>query len=254
MIKHKASLAAAVLLASSQMAHASDLNINGFLSVGASMLDENKASIAGSDSKGGFKNDTVLGLQVSKQINKTTSATGQLVSRGQQDYDTEASWAFVTYSASETTDIRMGRLRIPFFQYSDFLEVGYAYNWIRTPGEVYRIPFSSIDGVDITKNFSTSSVDGSVQFYYGRYQGDFNTSSESYDADFRNFSGIVLSTTMGNFGTRLSYHQAELEMDTSDPTSTLGAAVAGANGIATLLGDPGAAEEFNFSGQTQSFS
>lgn len=260
-------------LAIASPAMANDLNINGFLSVGASMLDDNKASIAGADNQGGFKNDTVLGLQVQKQVNDSTSATGQLVSRGSDDYSTEAAWAFVTYAANDDLDLRMGRLRIPFFQYSDFLEVGYAFNWIRPPSEVYRVPFSSLDGVDLTQRFSSGSIDGSVQIYYGRFQGDFNTGTDVYASDYRNFAGVALTTNMGNFGTRLSYHQAEIIMDTTDTTTALGAAVgaAGAIGLVpdgvdvgtatgnaalaglTGVGDASAAEDFNFTGQTSQF-
>ena len=232
---------------------ANDLNINGFLSVGANILDDDKASIAGADNQGGFKQDTVLGLQVQKQINDTTSATGQLVSRGSADYSTEAAWAFVTYAANDDLDLRMGRLRIPFFQYSDFLEVGYAYNWVRPPGEVYRVPFSSIDGIDLTQRFSSGSIDGSVQFYYGRFEGEFDTGADQYASDYRNFTGLVLSANSGDFGTRISYHQAEIIMDTSDPTTALGAASAGAALIAAGIGDPSAAEDFNFTGQTSQF-
>lgn len=200
----------AIAIASPAMAD--DININGFLSVGASMLDDNKASIAGADNQGGFKQDTILGLQVSKQINETTSATGQLVSRGSDDYSTEAAWAFVTYAANDDLDLRMGRLRVPFFYYSDFLDVGYAFNWVRPPSEVYRIPFSSIDGFDLTQRFSSGDIDGSVQFYYGRFDGPLEAGGVTYDADFRNFTGISLSTNMGDFGSRLSYNQADLIM------------------------------------------
>jgi hypothetical protein len=48
----------AIAIASPVMAD--DININGFLSVGASMLDDNKASIAGADNQGGFKQNTIL--------------------------------------------------------------------------------------------------------------------------------------------------------------------------------------------------
>lgn len=161
----------ASLIAAPAMA-GEDLQINGFLSVGATMADSNDATIAGADNQGGFKNDNVLGLQIQKQINDSTTVTGQLVSRGTDDYKTEAAWAFVTYAATDDLDLRMGRLRIPFFYYSDFLEVGYAYNWVRSPEEVYRIGFSSIDGIDLTQRFSSGNFDGSVQFYYGRFQGD----------------------------------------------------------------------------------
>lgn len=130
-------------LAIASPAMASDLNINGFLSVGATMLDDDKVEVAGADTQGGFKQNTILGLQVSKQVNDSTSVTGQLVSRGSDDYSTEAAWAFVTYAANDNLDLRMGRLRIPAFYYSDFLEVGYTYNSIRPAEEVYRLPFSS---------------------------------------------------------------------------------------------------------------
>lgn len=241
----------AIAIASPTMA--SDLNVNGFLSVGASMLDDNKASIAGADNQGGFKNDTVLGLQIQKQVNDSTTATGQLVSRGSDEYATEAAWAFVTYAANDNLDLRMGRLRIPFFQYSDFLEVGYAFNWVRPPSEVYRVPFSSLDGVDLTQRFSSGSIDGSVQVYYGRFQGDFNTGTDVYASDYRNFAGLAFAANMGNFGTRLSYHQAEIIMNTTDLTTALGAAGAAASAIATGLGDPSAADDFNFTGQTSQF-
>ena len=254
-------------------AHANDLNINGFLSVGANILDDDKASIAGADNQGGFKQDTVLGLQVQKQINDTTSATGQLVSRGSDDYSTEAAWAFVTYAANDDLDLRMGRLRIPFFQYSDFLEVGYAFNWVRPPSEVYRVPFSSLDGIDLTQRFSSGNIDGSVQVYYGRFDGEFDTGDDQYNSDFRNFAGVAFSANMGNFGTRLSYHQAEITMETENTTTVLGGAVAAATAIGAVpngvnvgaatsnpklagftgVGDSKATEDFNFSGQTSYF-
>jgi hypothetical protein len=81
----------------------------------------------------------------------------------------------------------------------------------------------------------------------------FDTGTDEYASDYRNFTGLALSANMGNFGTRLSYHQAEIIMDSSDPTTALGAASAGAAGIATMIGDPSAAEDFNFTGQTSQF-
>lgn len=202
-----------VLLASIGIAssvQANDLNINGFLSVGASMLDDNTVTVAGTDNQGGFKQDTVLGLQIQKQVNETTSATGQLVSRGSEDYSTESAWAFVTYAATDSLDLRMGRLRIPFFYFSDFLEVGYAYNMIRPPAEVYSIAFSSIDGVDLTKSFSSGDFDGSAQIYYGRFSGEVGPANTFIDA--RNFVGIALNGNLNNFGGRLSYHQTDLKV------------------------------------------
>ncbi|UTW47569.1 hypothetical protein [Bacterioplanoides sp. SCSIO 12839] len=211
MSRCKLSLSAAVLMTASQLAHASDLNINGFMSVGAGVLSNSDVVAEGYDDDISFNQDTMVALQVSKQINESTSATTQFVARGREDYNTENTWAYITYSFNENTDLRMGRLRSPFFYYSDFLEVGYAYNWIRPPEEVYgRLDvFSSINGFDLTHNFNLGATDGSVQVYYGRTEEEFAPVSKSFSLDAKNFTGMVLNLNRGNWGTRLSYHQAD---------------------------------------------
>ncbi|KZZ48037.1 hypothetical protein A3759_04930 [Thalassolituus sp. HI0120] len=237
MINRKGPLFAAVMLASSQTAFANDLNINGFMSVGAGVLTNKDVTSAGYDDDLSFNQDTTVALQVSKQVNDSTSATTQFVARGSEDYKTENSWAYVTYSADENTDLRIGRLRSPFFYYSDFLEVGYAYNWVRPPSEVYsRLDvFSSVNGIDLTRSFSSGSIDGSVQVYYGRFNGSFAPVKKSFEIELRNFTGAVLNLSQGNWGARLSYHQADLYLPdlaanpTGDPLEMLvaGAAASG---------------------------
>lgn len=226
-MSHKKHLAIISFLSAAVPVSASDLNINGFLSVGASMLDDDKVAIAGYDTNGGFKQDTILGLQVSKQVNDSSTVTGQLVSRGTDDYKTESAWAYVSYAANDNLDLRMGRLRVPFYYYSDFLEVGYAYDWVRPPSEVYNIPFSSIDGVDATYNFSSGQVDNSIQVYYGRYN------RAGSGVDLKNFTGLVLNSSIGNLSFRGSYHRLEID---SDGTGTSGAPnKAAANAISTAF-------------------
>ena len=213
---------------------ADDLNINGFLSVGASMMDNDKVVIGDNDNQGGFKQDNILGLQVSKQVNESTMVTGQLVSRGSEDYKTEAAWAYVSYAATDDIDLRMGRIRVPLYFYSDFLEVGYAYDWVRTPVEVYNVPFSSMDGADVTYRFSIGKSDNSAQLYYGRYQAENST------LDIRNFTGLVLTSNIDNMTYRASYHQADIATSgLVDPTG-IGTMSAGLSGsIGTSSGNPG---------------
>mgnify|MGYP005988204833 CR=1 FL=1 len=194
--------------------HANDLNVNGFLSVSAAMLDNSDVSLDGFDNNGNFKNDTILGLQISQQVNDKTGLTGQLVSRGTDDYSTESAWAYVSYAASDDLDLRLGRIRVPFFYYSDFLEVGYAYDWVRPPSEVYSIPFSSIDGTDLNYRFALGNWDSSLQLYYGRYTPD------GAGVDLSNFTGLAFASNSGDFTLRASYHQLEID---SDGTGSFGA-------------------------------
>ncbi len=196
------------------LATADDLRINGFMNVTAGHLSSNDISQDGYDDGVKFDQDTLVGLQMAKQVNDSTSATVQLISRGSQNFDTEASWAYITYAASDNTDIRAGRLRTPFFYYSDFLEVGYAYHWVTPPSLVYRLDaLSSVNGIDINHRFSIGNTDGLVQLYSGRYQDDLTFTGDQYDVELRRAGGIVFSLSKDSLSGRISYHQADLTMD-----------------------------------------
>lgn len=188
-----------------------DLDINGFLSAGASMGSSDEVSVGSIDEDSTFKEDTTLGIQISAPISDRFSLTGQLVARGVEDYELDASWAYASYEASDELTVRIGRLRAPFFYYSDYLEVGYAYNWIRPPEEVYRLPFSTVDAVDAIYTTDLGGLESSFQVYYGRYNEDIEVSGTDVTFDMTNFFGGVATFTWENFTSRLSYHQADIE-------------------------------------------
>ena len=199
-------------------ANANDLRINGFMNVTAGHLSTEDISQDGYDDGVKFDQDTLVGVQLAQQVNDSTSATAQLISRGREDFNTEAAWVYVTYAVNDDTDIRLGRLRTPYFHYSDFLEVGYAYNWVRPPSLVYRLDaFSSINGIDISHRFAFGQTDGVIQIYSGRYKDDLGVSDSAYTIELRRAFGIVASFTQGNFGGRASDHQADVSLDI-DPT------------------------------------
>ena len=225
----RSTIAISVLAASTVHADSGDLNIYGFMSVGVGILDSDKVTIEGFEGEGNFKQDTILALQITKQVNDKTTATGQLVSRGTDDFKTEAAWAFVAYQATEDFTARMGRLRIPFFYYSEFLEVGYAYNWVRLPSDIYNIPFSSFDGVDFTQRFSIGSLDNSIQINYGRLTDELNIFDEDYKADLRNMAGISLNSTYGDWGFRLGGQRTEMTLEVETSTAYQLAVMGGAD-------------------------
>ena len=219
----KLGIASAILLAGAQTAYANDLQINGFLNITAGVIDNEKIidspAAPGYDTTVGFDSQTLGGLQISKKVNDNTSATLQLMSRGSQDYQTEAAWAYITYDFSDNTSVRFGRLRTPFFQYSDFLEVGYAYNWITPPAIVYRLDtMSAMTGIDMTHQFTMGAVDGSFQIYTGRFKDDFDLDGDTYEMELRSAVGAVLNLNAGNFGGRASYQQAGFYINNLDPS------------------------------------
>ena len=195
---------------------ANDININGFFSAGAGIasFDDDEEADSGALLRGyeeniTFNQETVFGLQISTTINDKLSLTGQLVAQGiESDYTVDAAWAYASYEASDDLTLRIGRFRTPFYLYSDYLEVGYAYHWITPPEESYSLPFDSIDGFDALWEFPINKVDTSIQFYAGSLEDEFG-GDNPVETEVRNQYGIVLSLNYDWLTLRGSAHSAE---------------------------------------------
>lgn len=194
---------------------AADVNVTGFLSVGGGFVDDEFES---GNNYGGYEEDltfdnNLLGLQVSGQVSEKITATTQLIARSSGDYDVNAEWAYLTLQATDSIKLRAGRLRTPFYLYSDFLDVGYAYGWITPPREVYYLPFNNVDGVDIYITKPLGSFDTTFQAYYGGFSDEFMMGGAPTDAETRNQAGIAATLGKGWWTLRAAYHQADLTVD-----------------------------------------
>lgn len=233
MIKHSSSfkrnsLAAAMLIALAAPAvQAADLNISGFLSVGGGMVDDDNETGA---NYGGYEEDltfdrSLLGLQVTGQVNEKVSATAQLIARKNDGYEVNAEWAYLTWQASDNIKLRGGRLRTPFYIYSDFLDVGYSYGWITPPREVYYLPFNNVDGVDLYATQTLGIFDTSVQVYFGSFDDEFDLDGVTTEAKTRNQMGVAATLGKDWWTLRAAYHETDLSVNVNgailDPTSGL---------------------------------
>lgn len=157
------------------------ITFSGFLTAGATYADQpvlsttNAVSQDGNiENKVGFTNDSRIGIQLSAKINREVSVTGQLLARGTEDnFNMKADWAFVTYRAADALSIRGGKLKLTTFLVSDYIEVGYAYPWIRPPQEVYYAnPISTMSGADALVRFNFGDYSLLFQPYYGVSRGE----------------------------------------------------------------------------------
>jgi hypothetical protein len=157
-----------------------------------------------------FTRDSSIGIQISHDISPKITATGQLVAKGEDDFETEAAWAYLTYRFSDSARFRMGRFRAPFFMYSDFLNVGYAQHWIRAPEEVYSLQFDSVNGADLNYNLSLGRLDSKIQMYFGSSQDTFAFTRQdvAFDVRLREQMGVIGTVNYGWLTARLSFHQA----------------------------------------------
>lgn len=203
------------------LVQAADLNLSGFLSVGGGMVDdENGLSYGGYDEEDFTLNDNVLGIQISGTVSEKLTATVQLTARSEDDYQVEAEWAYLSWQATENSKIRAGRLRTPFYMYSDFLDVGYAYAWITPPREVYYLPFNNVNGVDFYTTATLGIFDTSFQAYFGGFDDelDLNNDGVMEDAQTRNQMGIAGTIGKDWWTLRAAYHQADLSIDVTGIT------------------------------------
>lgn len=144
--------------------------INGFASIGVNTSDEDNFTPYFTDinNKESYLEDSILGIQMTFKVNENLDAVAQLTAEAEDGFNLNAEWAYLSYQVNENWKIRAGRLRVPFYAASEYLDVGYAYPWARPPLEVYStIPFKSYNGIDTFYNFNVSGFDITLQAMHG---------------------------------------------------------------------------------------
>lgn len=147
----KALLATALSVALVNTAQA-NIRINGFANfVGGTASEDRVISptqdpLYGYDDKISFREESLFALQASGDVNDRMSATVQVLARGENDFDVDFEWAYLTYRVTNNLAISAGRFRNPLFRISDSLDVGYSHHWISAPQAVYDVPFNDLDG------------------------------------------------------------------------------------------------------------
>ncbi|RMF14903.1 MAG: porin [Gammaproteobacteria bacterium] len=209
-MKHAAplSLIAGALMASN--AALADISFNGFATIAGGLTSSDKETYAGYDKDLTFEPDTLVGLQANADLDDGFGATLQLLARGSEDYNTEAEWAYVSYDVSPAVRVNAGRQRIPFYMYSDFLDVGYAYSWVRPPEGFYSSPVTSFDGLSLLYSRYIQDVEFGLQAVAGSFSdSEIRGTTGTYAAELKNYAGLVLSGTWEAFTVRLTYHKAD---------------------------------------------
>ncbi len=170
--------AAAVLLAMAgppAMAQSLSQNISysAFGTLGAAVSDRDYNYQRFINSSGTLKRDSVFGAQVDAQFNPEWSGTLQLKAAPSTNADTRwaltASWAFLSWRPNNDWLVRAGKVRIPLYLFSENLDVGQSYDFVRMPTEMYSIaPTTDIAGLYVTRNWSLGGGDLSWDVYSGR--------------------------------------------------------------------------------------
>ncbi|TLX48935.1 hypothetical protein C1E24_00045 [Pseudoalteromonas phenolica] len=192
-----------------------EVRINGFASIYGGKTLDNDESIYGYSDDIDWQNGSLFAVQLSSDLSEGLSATAQILARGNNDFNAEFEWAYLTYSISDNAQISTGKMRIPFYRYSDFLDVGYAYRWAKPPQSVYNLNFSTYEGVSYLYTSYLSEWDSSLQLIYGAVDTEFSAITDSDKGQLKDTFGVNWSLSNDWFTARLAYLVTETTIDLS---------------------------------------
>lgn len=175
------SLIAAIL---SSQAQASDINFSGYGSIRGGLLvnDDITPQYFGYDDKVDFKNESLFALQAKATLNEKWNATIVLQARGEEDFDLEARWAYLSYQYSPDTTISFGRFALPYFRNSDTQDIGYSHNYSRMPTAIYLgEEYDIIEGVRIMHTTLVGDGDLTFKGSFGSFSGEVSNTGFELD-------------------------------------------------------------------------
>jgi hypothetical protein len=202
-----------------------DLEFSGFARIVAGYIDDEHAEFNGYENKVSLNQQSLIGLQADYQIIDNLSATAQVIGRTGDDNDSGIEWLYLTYAPTKALRLKLGRQRTPVFSYSDFSDVGFAYNWVSLPQQVYQqFLFPNFDGLHANYENIGENVSLSVEAYFGEIDRKYMFQGDSLNVNVDNIHGIVSTLGYESWTLRASYHRGDVDVtqqELSDFSDTL---------------------------------
>lgn len=216
-----ATLLALPLAVSSAYAQSgSSVRISGFGTGALTWTNSDQAEFSRPNQASGAKKDLTtgvdsnLGLQADYAVNSWLSVTAQGLVRkdAEDDFGAELSWAFAKARINDELSVRVGRIGLPVFMISDYRNVGYANTFLRPPVELYsQVPFSSINGADVTWQHGFGDTSVTAQLAYGGTESQLVGNT----VDAHRVSALNLVAEHGPVTVRFGRADATLSLNTS---------------------------------------
>ncbi len=195
---------------------------NGFGTVGVTHLggeDDGRSYGINGQTNDSWRGDQLskFGAQLSYGLTDTVGVTVQATAKAQQDeWKANLEWAYLSWQTTDQLMLRAGRLRSPVYMYSESLDVGYSYPWLRLPDEVYsQVQVTNYEGLDAVYTVPLSY--GSVTFQLAGGQAknrDYYAYDDQFDIDYDKLFGASVSLATNQFGTlRIGYVEADITTD-----------------------------------------
>ncbi|MFQ3250967.1 MAG: hypothetical protein ACI9O6_002807 [Glaciecola sp.] len=207
-------LATSLFLHGVGQAEESRVEFSGFARAVVGQLDEENLDFLGYDDGYSFSEQSLLALRADFALSESFSIVAQAIGHTSDARDSGIQWLYLDYAPTQNLSFKLGRQRIPLFNYSDVIDVGFAYSWITPPTQVYTTYiFSEFDGILSRYEFTTKSVSGSVGAYLGQFDGDIQIVGVEQDTKVDYVGGVFASVNLDNFTFSAAYHKGKVEAD-----------------------------------------
>jgi hypothetical protein len=191
-----------------------DLEFSGFGRVVGGAISDKYLSFNGYDNNLSFEQQSLIALRADYTFTDDMSFVGQVIGHSADNRNSGIQWLYLNYQATSNWSLKLGRQRIPLFNYSDVIDVGFAYPWISPPTQVYTsYVFSEFEGLSSRYDFINNSLSGAVTTYYGVFDGDIYVSNDRRKADVKYIAGVAVEASWSGFDFSAAYHQGEVAVN-----------------------------------------
>ncbi len=222
-MKKQFNLLSAAIVAVLASTPAQAIQFDGFMTAGAAKIvtiedaDKGNIYIGGLGDRGitedlTFEKDTRFGLQISSDVSDNMSVVAQLLGRGDKgNFNAIVEWAYIDYEFHETTSMHVGKIKQPVYLVNDYVEVGYAYPWIRPPQEIYLLnnPLNTVNGIELLLQFPVGPGTLSFQPYLGSNRDDIPNGGGAY-FEAENIYGIDIKYSGRGYTVHASNFQCDV--------------------------------------------
>lgn len=200
-----------------------NLRISGFGSIVAGQVLDGSGYVADYPNVGAYDDqfdigqETRMGVQANATISDDLSATMQVMSRANNEYEAEVEWLFVNYAITDDLELQAGKLRVPVYYYSEYMDVGIAYPWVRVPADAYSLDVTSFNGLQLNHRTFFGGTSLTSTLYAGRaYSGATSELmtflfGENVEREFTGLIGAGIEINTDSTIVKVSFSTADLE-------------------------------------------
>lgn len=194
-----------------------DVRFSGFGQAIAGRIDDPSVRIASRqyEDRWTMDQDSLLGVQIDADVSDRINVVGQVMVQAANDWEPELTWAYAHVRLTDSLSTKIGRQRLPLYRYSDYLDVGNAYPWVRPTSAMYNQPWTNADGISLAlDNYIGENWYSQAQVLYGSFDGDVRGDDQDHHAKLDKIVGGVWEMEYKEWlSLRAAYFQADVSLD-----------------------------------------